>query len=52
MENECMHLRAGFSWWEAWGPAIGVADGGQGGCSPHPPLPQKIPEKYFWANDT
>ena len=23
--------RAGFSWWEAWGPAIGVGDGGEGG---------------------
>jgi len=37
--NEC---RAGFSWWGAWGPAIGVGDGGKGIAAP-----KKVPEKYF-----
>ena len=38
-----MQYRAGFSWWEAWGPAIGVKDGGRG-VSP-PQKKKKILEK-------
>jgi len=43
-----LSIRAGFSWWGAWGPAIGVGDGRGGGTllpssSPH----KKIQEKYF-----
>jgi len=39
-------FRAGFSWWGAWGPAIGVGDGGKGVLFP----PQKKPVKYFSGN--
>jgi len=35
-------IRAGFSWWEAWGPVIGIEDG-RGGKGP----PKKIPENFF-----
>jgi len=38
-------LRAGFSWWGARGPAIGIGDGERG--LPSPPPPKKIPEIYF-----
>jgi len=44
---EVRSFRAGFSWWGAWGPAIGVEDGGQGGCLPHYTL--KNPGKYFFS---
>ena len=47
--------RAGFSWWEAWGPAIGVGDGGRGVPTiPHfqpPPLKkEKNPGKKIKGN--
>jgi len=38
-------VRAGFSWWGAWGPAIGVGDRGQGVALPH--YTPKIPENIF-----
>jgi len=28
--------RAGFSWWEAWGPAIGIGEGARQGVAPPP----------------
>jgi len=40
--------RAGFSWWKAWGPAIGVGDGEQRVDSPPPK--KKNPGKNFQAN--
>ena len=40
--------RAGFSWWETWGPAIGVGDGGKGLPS-HLPHPKKIPKKILFG---
>jgi len=40
--------RAGFSWWGAWGPAIGVGDGrGALPCPPPPPHTHTDPGKYF-----
>ena len=42
--------RAGFSWWGAWGPAIGVGDGGKGVALPHyTPLPPKKSRKIFFS---
>jgi len=40
--------RAGFSWWGAWGPAIGIGDGGKGVALPH--YTPEIPENIFRAN--
>jgi len=40
--------RAGFSWWGAWGPAIGVGDG-RGALPPLPLPPQKNPGKIFFS---
>jgi len=48
---EALHLgRAGFSWWEAWGPAIGVGDGGQW-VPPPPPQKKKNPWKKIQGNN-
>jgi len=38
---------AGFSWWGAWGPAIGVGDGGKGVAFPH--YTPKNPITYFFG---
>jgi len=44
-----LNIRAGFSWWGAWGPAIGVGDGSKGVALPHnPPPKKKIPENIFF----
>jgi len=37
-------IRAAFSWWGAWGPAIGIGDCGRG-CPPPPK--KKNPGKIF-----
>jgi len=42
------YVRAGFSWWGAWGPAIGVGDGRGALPCPLPPH-QKNPRKPFFG---
>jgi len=39
--------RAGFSWWGAWGPTIGIGDGR--GALPCPPPSKKNPGKIFFG---
>ena len=43
-------IRAGFSWWGAWGPAIGVGDGGGMGVAlPHYTPPPSKKRKIFFS---
>jgi len=41
-----IQVRAGFSWWGAWGPAIGVGDGGRGFPASNP---KNNPRNIFFS---